>query len=84
MLGCAKNLDAFLGEISIETGEREAGTINGRLADLAMKPNARPFQFHLQLLRVGIVKTFDGNHRHCLALMTRRSIRCSGCGYLVH
>src|SRR5438270_11944526 len=74
MFGRAQNLDAFLGEIGVEAGERETRTINSRFADLAMKADASAFQFHLQFLRVGVIKTFHRDNWHDLALRTRRWI----------
>ncbi len=67
MLRRTENLDAFLSEISIESGERESRTIDGRLADFSMKPDAWAFQLHLQLLGVRIVKTFHRDHRHAFS-----------------
>ena len=49
LLGRAENLHAFLGEISVEAGEREAGTIDRGLANLAMKADTLAFQLELQV-----------------------------------
>ena len=59
MLGGPEHLHALLGEISVETREREPGAIDGGLANFPMEPNPRPFQVHLQLLGVRIVKALD-------------------------
>jgi hypothetical protein len=72
MLSCAEDLDAFLGEVRVETGKRETRTIDGRFADFSMKPDARPFQFHLQLFGVRIVETLDRYDWNCFALTARR------------
>jgi hypothetical protein len=64
MFGRAQNLDALLREITVEAGKGQTRTIDRRLANFSMKADARSFQFHLQLLGVRIVKTFDRYHRH--------------------
>jgi hypothetical protein len=74
----AENLHPFLSEISIETGQREAGAIDGGLANLSMKPDARPVQFYLQLLGMRIVKTLNRNHGNAFSLTAGRCdrLRC--------
>src|SRR3982074_1513053 len=69
LLRGAEHLHSFLGEITVEPGEREAGPIDGRFPDLAMKTDALAFQLQLQLLRVRLVKTFDGDNRNVLPLI---------------
>ena len=69
MLGCSQHLNPFLGEIRIETGEREAGAVNGWLPDFPMKPHARAFQLHVELFSVTIVKPFDRDYRNAFLLI---------------
>jgi hypothetical protein len=59
MLGCSQYLHPFLGKIRVETGERESGSVNSWLANFTVKPDAGPFQLHLQLFGVRIVKAFN-------------------------
>src|SRR5207302_1112358 len=75
--GRAEDLDAFFGEVIIEAGEREAGTIDGRLADLAMKTDALALEFQVQLVRMRAIKTLDGDDRDVLALIAARTDRLS-------
>ena len=71
MLGSSENLHPFLSEISIEAGEREPRTINGRFANLSMKPDAWAFQLHLQLPGVRLVKTLHRDHGHGFSSIAR-------------
>src|SRR6516165_8944360 len=82
MFSRAQDLDTFLGEVSVEARKRKPGTIDGRLADFAVKPDARALQFHLQFLGVRIVETLHRYYRHNLRLIARRSIPC--CRWLAH
>ena len=75
MLGCTQHLHAFLGEISVEAREREAGAVDGGLANFPMEANARPFQLHLKLFSVGIVKALDRDNRDTLLLIACRCNR---------
>ena len=75
MLSCSQHLHAFLGEISVEARESEAGAIDGGLANLPMEPYARPLQLHLQLLGVGIVEALHGNNRDTLLPIALRCDR---------
>ena len=82
IFGRAQNLNAFLGEVTEETGQSQSRSIDGRLANLAMETHARPFQLHLQLVGMAPVKRLDGNDRDALSLTTRGSDglrRLSGC-----
>ncbi len=58
MLGC-----------SVETGEREPGSVNGWLANFAVKPYTRPFQLHLEFFSVRIVKAFNRDNRDAFLLI---------------
>lgn len=69
MLSCSQHLNAFLGEIGVEPGEREPGTVNGWLANFPMKPHARAFQLHMELFSVRIVKPFDRDNRDAFLLI---------------
>lgn len=63
-----EDLNAFLGEISIEAGKRESGTINRRLANPTLEPGACAFEFQLQFLRVPLEECRDGHGRRLYAL----------------
>src|SRR5207248_1284875 len=69
LFGRAEDLDPFFGEVIIEAGEREAGTVDGGLANLAMKTDALAFEFQVQLLAVGAIETLDRDDRDILALI---------------
>jgi len=69
MLGRSQYLNAFLGEIRVESGEREAGTVNGWLTNFPMKPDSRSLEFHLQFFRVTIVKALNRDNRNALLLI---------------
>ena len=70
-----EHLNAFLGEISVEPGKRETGTVDRRLANFPMKAYARPFQLHVQLLSMRIVKAFNRNNRDAFLLIACRCNR---------
>ncbi len=69
MLGCSEYLNTFFSEICVETGEREAGSVNGWLANFAVKSHARAFKFHVELFGVRIVKPFDRDNRNAFLLI---------------
>ena len=69
MLSSAEDLDALLCEVTEETGKRQTWTIDRGLADFPMKSHLRPFQLHVQLFRVQIVKALDRDNRHALLLI---------------
>jgi hypothetical protein len=69
MFGCSQYLHPFLGEIRVETGEREPGAVNGWLANFPMKPHTRAFQLHVELFSVRIVKPFDRDNRNAFLLI---------------
>jgi hypothetical protein len=68
MLSRPEHLHAFLSEIGIETRESETGTVDGGLANFAVKPHTRSLQLHLQLFSVRIVKALHGDNRDTLLL----------------
>ena len=69
MLGCSQHLNPFLGEIRVETGERESGTVNGWLANFPMETHTRSFQLHVELFSVRIVKPFDRDNWNAFLLI---------------
>jgi hypothetical protein len=69
MLGGAQHLHALLRKISVEPGECQTGTIDRGLADFPMKAHARPFQLHLQLFCMQIVKALHRDNRHAFLLI---------------
>lgn len=75
MLSRTQHLHALLGEVGVKTRQREPGAIDGWLANLPMEPNPRPFELHLQLLGVRIVKAFDCNNRNAFPLIAWRRDR---------
>ena len=75
MLSRTQHLHALLGEVGVKTRQREAGAIDGGLANLPMEPNPRPFQLHLQHLGVRIVKALDRNNRDAFPLIAWRGDR---------
>jgi hypothetical protein len=83
LLGRAEDLHAFLREIIIEARERQAGAVNGRLADLPMKTDALSFELELQLPLVSLVETIDRDNRNILALIAAGSdgLRCGFIGH---
>ena len=70
MLGCSEYLNTFFSEICVETGEREPGSVNGWLANFAVKSHSRAFKFHVELFGVTVVKALDGDNRDALLLIT--------------
>ena len=52
LLGCAEDLDPFLREIIVKAGKREAGAVDRRLANFAMKSDLLSFQLQLEFLAV--------------------------------
>ena len=71
MLSCSQHLNAVLGELRVEPGQREPGTVNGWFANFPMKSHARAFQLHVQLFSMRIVKPFNSDNRNALLLTTR-------------
>ena len=69
MLGRSQYLHPFLGEICVESGEREPGAVNGWLANFAVKSDARTLELHVQLLGVRIVKSFDRDNWNAFLLI---------------
>jgi hypothetical protein len=65
----AQNLHPFLGEIRVETRKRQAGTVDGWLANFPMKPHARAFELHLQFFGMAIVKALDRDNRDAFLLI---------------
>ncbi len=68
LLGRAEHLDAFFREVIVETGKREPGTVNGRLANFPMKPDPLSFQLQMKLLPMRSIKTVNRDDRNVLAL----------------
>jgi hypothetical protein len=62
-------LHPFLGEIRVETRKRQAGAIDGWLANFPMEPHARALQFHLQFFGVRIVKALNRDNRDAFLLI---------------
>ena len=60
-LGGAEHLDAFVGKILEESGERERRPVDRRFADEAMQSLATGHQLELQLGAVGFEKMGYGN-----------------------
>jgi hypothetical protein len=75
MLGCSEYLDTLLGEIRVETGEREPWSVNGWLTNLSMKPHTRAFQLHVELFSVRNVKSFDRDNWNAFLLIACRCNR---------
>ena len=75
MLSRTQHLHALLGKVGVKARQREAGAIDGGLANFPMEPNPRPFQLHLQLLGVRIVKAFDCDNRNAFPLIAWRCDR---------
>jgi hypothetical protein len=70
LFGRAQDLDAFLREVIIETGERQTGTVNGWFADFSMKADPLSFELEVKLVSVCAIKTIDGDNRDIFALIT--------------
>jgi hypothetical protein len=70
LLSGAQDLDAFFREVTVKTGERQSGTVNGRFADFSMKTDPLSFELEVKLLSVGAIKTIDGDNRDIFALIT--------------
>src|SRR2546423_14469668 len=79
----AEHLDAFLGEITVKTRERQSGPIDCRLPDLAMKADALAFELQLEFLAMRVVKTFHGDDRNVLPQIAPRGdrLRCRFIGH---
>lgn len=75
MLSRTQHLHPLLGEVGVKARQREAGAIDGGLANFPMEPNWRPFQLHLQLLGVRIIKAVDRNNRNAFPLIAWRRDR---------
>src|SRR6266487_3245130 len=75
MLSGAQDLDALLREVTEKTGKRQTRAIDCGLTDFPMKSHSRPFQLHLQLFGVQIVKALDRDNRHALLLIACRGNR---------
>ena len=69
LLRCPQNLHPFLGEISVETGQRETGTIDGWFSNSASEATTSALQSELQLLGVTL--------KNASAVTTGTFIRCA-------
>jgi hypothetical protein len=67
----AQHLHTFLGEIGVESGEREPRPIDRRLANFSMKAHAWALELHLQFFGVRIVKALDRHNGNALLLIAR-------------
>ena len=57
-----QNLDALLGEVGEEPGEREAGAVDRRLADAPLEADRFALELQLQRLGVQLEKAADRDH----------------------
>src|SRR5690348_15615952 len=62
LFGCTQNLHSLLGKIGIETGQREAGTVDGRFSNSAIETPASAFQLELQFLGMTLEKRRDRHY----------------------
>src|SRR5437773_115900 len=58
-----------IGEIGVQSGEREPGAVNGWFANFAVKSHARAFKCHVELFGVTVVKPFDRDNRNAFLLI---------------
>ena len=70
MFCSAQHLHPFLGEIGVESRQRESRPIDSRLPNFSMKSHTRALELHLQLLGVRIVEALDGDNGNALLLIT--------------
>jgi hypothetical protein len=75
MLGSSQYLHPFLREVSVKPGQRQPRAVNSRLPNFAMESDLRPFQLHLQLFGMTIVKALDRDDWDALLLIACRCNR---------